>query len=335
MAFYSYIFSANYKRFFNNLKKVAKEEKKFFPFLVLDTGWCVLRYGMALTDYLVYKAYKKGHKERMEYAGIRRQNDFYELVSPSAYKKRYTVKPIFMGEFKEYTKRDFVIPGEDNFQQFCDFLDTHEVFMVKPYDGLGGKGIYKCYAKDVQDRKALFDDCVENRMFVEDLIRQHPGMNELCAKSVNTMRIITFNDHGKSEVVWICLRVGNGYNDVDNFSSQGMAVKVDVETGCVVGNALNGENQEFTHHPVTGVKFDGFRIPCFQQAKDLVLKASLESDKILVVGWDVAISEDGPVVVEGNRRPGLGIVQQVEGRGRMDIVRDITYRAKTAPEDRK
>ena len=119
------------------------------------------------------------------------------------------------------------------------------------------------------------------------------------------------------------------------YSSQGMAVKVDVETGCVVGNALNGENQEFTHHPVTGVKFDGFRIPCFQQAKDLVLKASLESDKILVVGWDVAISEDGPVVVEGNRRPGLGIVQQVEGRGRMDIVRDITYRAKTAPEDRK
>lgn len=335
MAFYSYMFSANYKRFFDKIKKVAKEEKKFAPFLAIDTMWCVLRYGMALTDYLVYKAYRKGHKERMEYAGIRRQNEFYELVSPTAYRDRYSQKPLFMESFKAYTKRDFVIPGEGNFEEFCAFLDRHDVCMVKPYDGLGGKGIYKCYAKDVTDRKALFDDCVANRMFVEELVRQHPQMNEMCAKSVNTMRIITFNDHGKPEVLWICLRVGNGHNDVDNFSAQGMAAKVDIQTGRVVGNAVNGENEEFTHHPVTGMQFDGFQIPCFEEAKELVKKASLESDKILVVGWDVAISENGPVVIEGNRRPGLGIVQQVEGRGRMDLVRDVSYRAKTAPEDRK
>ena len=335
MAFYSYMFTANYKRFFHNLKEVSKQEKKNFLWLVADTGWCILRYGMALTDYLVYEAYKKGHKERMEYAGIRRQNEFYETVSPSAFKQRYTVKPIFLKEFKEYTKRDFVVPGEDTFENFCAYLDSHEVCMVKPFDGIGGKGVYKCYTKDIADRKALYDDCVANRMFVEDLVIQHPEMNQLCAKSVNTMRIITFNDHGKSEVVWICLRVGNGYNDVDNFSSAGMAMKVDMETGRVVGNALNGENQRFTHHPVTGTQFDGFQIPCFQEAKELVLKASLESDKILVVGWDVAISENGPVVIEGNRRPGLGIVQQVEGYGRMDIVRDILDRATTPPYDRK
>lgn len=334
MAFYSYMFSADYKTYFARLKKIAKEEKKFWPFLVLDTGWCVLRYGFALTDYLVYKAYKKNHKERMEYAGIRRQNDFYELVSPSAHKQRYTVKPIFMQEFKDYTKRDFVIPGEGNFDAFCAYLDHHEVFMVKPYDGLGGKGIYKCYSKDVADRKALFDDCVANRMFLEDLIIQHPEMNVLCPKSVNTMRIITFNDHGKSEILWICLRVGNGHNDVDNFSAEGMAILVDMQTGKLIGKSLNGKNEEFTHHPVTGVKFEDFQIPCFEEAKELVLKASLESDKILVVGWDVAISENGPVVIEGNRRPGLGIVQQVEGRGRMDLVRDVTYRVKTPPQDR-
>ena len=114
-----------------------------------------------------------------------------------------------------------------------------------------------------------------------------------------------------------------------------IALLIYAQTGRVVGNALNGENQEFECHPVTGVRFDGFQIPCFEEAKELVLKASLESDKILVVGWDVAISEDGPVVIEGNRRPGLGIVQQVEGYGRMDLVRDVTYRVKTAPEDRK
>ena len=54
----------------------------------------------------------------------------------------------------------------------------------------------------------------------------------------------------------------------------------------------------------------------------MVLKASLESDKILVVGWDVAISENGPVIIEGNRRPGFDIVQVLSG-GRMDIINDV------------
>ena len=46
------------------------------------------------------------------------------------------------------------------------------------------------------------------------------------------------------------------------------------------------------------------------------------SDKILVVGWDVAISENGPVIIEGNRRPGFDIVQVLSG-GRMDIINNV------------
>ena len=52
MAFYSYIFSANYKRYFDNLKKIAKKEDKNFTKMVFDTGYCVFRYGFCLSDYL-------------------------------------------------------------------------------------------------------------------------------------------------------------------------------------------------------------------------------------------------------------------------------------------
>ena len=85
MAFYSYMFSANYRRFFKNLSAVAKREKRFFPKLVLDTGWCVFRYGMALSDYLNYEIYKRTGKERREYVSTRTENRFYETLSPSAY----------------------------------------------------------------------------------------------------------------------------------------------------------------------------------------------------------------------------------------------------------
>ena len=247
------------------------------------------------------------------------ENKFYETVSPSAYKKRYTVKPDFLADFKKYTKRDFIVPKDDNYQDFEKFLDDHEVFMSKPYDGLGGADVKKEYTKDIKDRKDYFENCIKNRIFLEELVIQHSEMNKLCDKSVNTMRIMTFNNHGKPEIIWMGLRVGNGINAIDNFHAKGMAVNIDMETGKLLGNAIDKDLNEYVEHPVSHIKFDGFQIPCFEEAKTMVLEACLESDKILVVGWDVAISDKGPVIIEGNRRPGFDIVQVLSG-GKKDMV---------------
>ena len=323
MAFYSYFFTANYKGFFRSLSQVAKKEKRFFPWLLMDAGFCVFRYGMGMQDYLNYKIYLRNAKERQEYVSIRVSNEFYEEVSPSKYKKRYTVKPNFLREFRDYTKREFLVPEEGNFAQFDDFLNRNAGFMAKPYDGLAGQDVRKLVTADITDREAFFRECIENRVFVEELVIQHPEMNVLCAGSVNTIRIMTFNNHGKPEILWLGMRVGNGINAVDNFHAQGMGVSIDLQTGRFVGNALDKDGVEFEYHPTSGVKFDGFQIPYFQEAVDMVLRACLESDKILVVGWDVAISENGPLLIEGNRRPGFDLVQMLDGRGRKDMLRHV------------
>ena len=170
MAFYSYIFSANYKRFFDNLKNVSKKENKNFLGLVFDTGNCVFRYGFGLTDYLNYKLYNKNSKERKQYVSTKTENKFYETVSPSAYKKRYTIKPDFLADFKDFTKRDFIVPKEDNYNEFLEFLDKHEVFMSKPYDGLGGADVKKEYSKDIENKEEYFNNAIKNRTFLEELV---------------------------------------------------------------------------------------------------------------------------------------------------------------------
>lgn len=327
MAFYSYIFTANYSRFLKNLSAVAKRENRFLPALLVDTVWCVFRYGTALSDYLNYEIYKRSPEERETYVTTRTENTFYETVSPAAYKKRFTIKQNFLREFKAYTKRDCVVPGEDNFETFCTFLDQNRQFMAKPYDGLGGQGVTKMSASEIHDRKAFFDRCIADRIFLEQLVVQHPSMNKLCPTSVNTMRIMTFNDHGKSEILWAGLRVGNGINAVDNFHAQGMGVSIDLDTGLLRGEGIDKDGHRFSVHPTTGIPFDGFQLPDFAQAKELVLKGALESDKILVIGWDVAFSEQGPVIIEANRRPGFDLVQMLDGRGRMDIIQSVLARA--------
>ena len=323
MAFYSFIFTANYKRFFTRLKKVAKEENKCFIWMVLDAGWSVFRYGMALTDYLTYKIYKRSAAERKEYIGTRTVNDFYATVSPEAHKQRFTQKPIFLRDFAAYTKREFFVPAEDNFDEFLAFLQRHQAFMSKPFDGLGGQDVNKVYTKDIADPKAYFDRCIADRILLEELVVQHEGLNKLCPASVNTIRVMTYYNHGDPRILWMGMRVGSGKSAVDNFSSGGMVVAIDTEKGCLKGDAIDKVSNTYATHPTTGVVFDGFPIPCFDQIADLVLETARLEDKILVIGWDVAISPDGPVLIEGNRRPGFGLSQVLDDRGRMDIINDV------------
>ena len=153
MAFYSYIFSADYKRYFYNLQRVAQREDKNLIKMIFDTGYCVFRYGFALSDYLNYKLYNKNRSERKKYLSTRKENKFYEIVSPSEYKQRYTIKPNFLEDFKKYTKREFFVPQEGNYQEFLEFLDTHEAFMSKPYDGLGGENVKKEYSKYIVNKE--------------------------------------------------------------------------------------------------------------------------------------------------------------------------------------
>ena len=131
---------------------------------------------------------------------------------------------------------------------------------------------------------------------------------------------MTFNNNGNPEILWAGLRIGNGINSVDNFHAGGMATEIDLDTGKLKMPALDKSLNEFTHHPTTNVKIEGFKIPYFEEVKEMVLEASLESDKILLVGWDVAITDEGPLVIEGNRRPGFDVVQVAGRRGRMDII---------------
>jgi hypothetical protein len=51
---------------------------------------------------------------------------------------------------------------------------------------------------------------------------------------------------------------------------------------------------------VTKRIFGNFTIPFFDEAKELVIKTASFTPSLRLVGWDVAISENGPVMIEGN-----------------------------------
>jgi hypothetical protein len=93
-------------------------------------------------------------------------------------------------------------------------------------------------------------------------------------------------------------------NWVDNISSGGCQVGIVLLTGKLkkYGYTLIKNNgvKVLTEHSLTKTTFENFNIPFFPQAKELVLKAASYMPGLRLVGWDVAIGESGPVLIEGN-----------------------------------
>lgn len=318
MSIVSYALNGNIKKFDDNLKKIAKENNRSLFDLKVNFLHCFRLTGCGYSDYLNYELYNKTNEELKEYATIKTQDIFYEIVSPSLYKDDFAVKPNFLKKFGKYIGRDYYTGNK--YDELKTFLASHEFFMQKPINGLGGGGVQKVYSKDISDVDAYYDKINNESLLLEEYVEQHPKINEICSNSVNTIRIMTFGYNGKSEILFACMRFGNGEAEVDNFHKGGMAVLVDIDTGKLVGKAFNKKLDYFDNHPVSKIKFDGFQIPNWDYIKKMVLEAALVSDKIHVVGWDVAVTPGGGVFIEGNRRPGFDLVQVLSKRGRKDLM---------------
>lgn len=320
MSIVSYAMSGNLKRFNKKLKEISiKKNISYYKlkFKFINTFRLI---GCGYSDFLNYELYKKSKKEIMEYATIKHQDKFYEIVSPSKYKTFFTIKTNFLRNFKDYIDRDFFDNG--SLEELKEFLKKHEYFMSKPYDGLGGHGVEKLYAKDIKDIKEFYDKLKNEKLFLEEYVIQNKEISKIVDSSVNTIRIMTFGYNGKSKILFACMRFSDGTASVDNFHQGGMACLVDIKSGKLVGSAFNKNLEYFDKHPKSGIKFDGFQIPNWDKVKKLVLDAALVNKNIHVVGWDVAVTENGATFIEGNRRPGFDLVQVLSKRGRIDIMRD-------------
>ena len=63
---------------------------------------------------------------------------------------------------------------------------------------------------------------------------------------------------------------------------------------------------------MTGTPIKGFQFPDWDKATDLVKRASMVIPQVAYIGWDVAFSDKGPVLVEGNDFAGHDIYQLPE-----------------------
>ena len=174
--------------------------------------------------------------------------------------------------------------------------------MVKPIDDCGGNGVEKIDTT-IEDIKVLYERLKQSgQVLVEEFVKQHEDMNKLYSGSVNTLRMFTICKD-KGCYLQGVLKFGNG-GAVDNFSSGGMYTFVD-EQGVVIAPAIDKNDMVYEEHPLSKQKIVGFKVPMFEEAKKLICEAAELLPQVAYIGWDVAITENGPVLIEGNCYPGV------------------------------
>lgn len=193
-------------------------------------------------------------------------------------------------------------------------------FFIKIIDGQCADGIYHMRVIDghfILGNKAIdantFFEKKRRYLIQESIKHQHRSIAAIHPKAINTLRIVTvFNNKiGEVEHLSSVLRVGKGENQVDNWAAGGLSIGVDTEKGTLrqYGFYKPGHGTKATEHPDSHIVFKDYLIPYMKEAIEEAKTFHRHLHGIHSIGWDVAITEEGPCFVEGNDNWEISLMQ--------------------------
>ncbi|MBP3621406.1 MAG: hypothetical protein J6J16_06575 [Lachnospiraceae bacterium] len=307
--YFSRLMRMNYGAMFKAVGEVHKRSGKNRVIIFFDMIGCSIKYQAGYMDYKVFFFENLTKKQRASFVTRGVNNAYIKKLNDPTYNHFFRNKKEFNEKFREYLNRDFIDLDVASYEEFLDFIEANPTFMAKPKDGQCGKDIEKITIDNNTVKTELYNKLKENKqLLLETYVVQHPEISRLFPKSVNTIRMVTMRVNGKTTIAYRVIRIGNGDNVVDNFNHGGMFSVVD-ENGKITKPAIDKAGNVYETHPVTGTEIMGFQIPRFEEAKALVMKMSEVIPEIGYTGWDICITEKGPVVIEGNEFPGYDVYQ--------------------------
>lgn len=266
-------------------------------------------------EYAKFELFHKSREERATYIPDYEEVYIFKRtggnnILPDSKFERYQI-------FKDYFLRDVLCISSDNIvsnEEYASFIADKETVVVKPLKGTKGHGISVVNVNEIPTinafRKLYDGDCL-----VEETIDQGEELKQFHPSSVNTVRFVTGIDYsGSFHHLFALVRIGRGGSVVDNVSSGGLVTLIDMDKGEICTPACCG-TERFETHPDTGVKFNGFRIPQWNELKSLVREIHLSAPGQRMFGFDMAWTRNGWDLVEVNPAPSFDSYQELTGKG--------------------
>ena len=297
--------------------ELQRQNRKVTAFTKLDILLGFILYGYLAYEYVAYHFEEKSRKERRQYYSEMEKWIFMSICNTKGDRWKLTDKSVAYNIFKDgYKREQILIKSKKDFEQFKGFATRHSVFFAKPYAGGGGVGARWMDVNKYPSIEESFNALLKDGSFVlEEGVYQCKEMASFNPDSINTVRIVTIRANNKPRIWQTLIRTGRKGSIVDNGASGGLFVLVDPDSGKLISGGANEKGEYYLEHPDSKIPFIGFQVPMWKEVCDFSLKMMECLPTIRCIGWDLAITDNGPVIIEANGQPVLSGLQLVLKKG--------------------
>ena len=317
-------FAMKEKRMRASVTRRGEDFDKLRP-LLLES---MVKYHWDTSEFFIYHYPDLTPEERHSFVPEYEKNIFCDKVNDWKSSKVFERKWRTYQTFKEFFGRECCLLSESLLEMkdetLFSFLSRHTSFIIKPDSDSQGRGVSIIHSENVDDAVDRIKSKIQNKkgLFVlEELIEQSPELGVFHPSSVNSIRLRVFRFDDRMEVLPSNLRLGRGDSVVDNTGRGGISASLN-EDGIVV-TACDEKGNRYEVHPDSGEKIIGFQVPRWGEAVALANKLCQIVPKVRYVGWDLALTKDGWVVIEGNDKgmfEGIQMPLQKGFRPRLDKI---------------
>ena len=286
---------------------IAQNNHKSKTYVYFDMIKSFISTGCGYTDYFRGDFINLTKDQKKTFVTAKTFHNLLQYLNDPKYEVILHDKVIFNKYFNEYIKRDYIDLRLVSQKEFKDFVEKKKAVFVKVPTGEGGHDVKKVELEN-EDLNKLYDKLKKEKFYlVEEPIVQCKELNEINPNVVNSFRIITLYKDGKVKIINTALRVNQTCDSVIG-STNDLYFSLD-ESGKISSNVIDDYGNVYEEHPLTGAKFADVVIPGVKESFDMCKEAAMKLPQVRYIGWDVAFSNKGPVIVEGNEYPGYGLVQ--------------------------
>ena len=293
------------RRVKQSLDEIQKKTGLSKLYLWLDYLWCAFRYGTLIKQYQYGEYWRQSANVRNAGLTYPRIEKLIDKYNPPKYTHFLQNKEEFNKLYKDFIHHDWLYIPSTDFVQFERFVNKYDSIFIKPAKGEDGEGIRLFTLSEAPDTnlKELFDKLCHENAIIEQCIIQDPVMS-FGTKSVNTIKVTTVTDKkGTVHVMKCMLRIGIGDSVIDNLATGGAIYDIDIKHGFVKSYGYSKYGEKFVYHPGTDKVVLGFKIPNWDKVMACAIEAASRLPQIRIIGWDIAITNEGVDLIEGNHNP--------------------------------
>jgi hypothetical protein len=314
---------------------IPKTTHKPYIIIIFELIFWIIANRGGINVYFEYELFLKGKKQRDYIKPYQFKRIENKLNTPKYYpilEDKYFFHQILVGQGYRVPRSLYLIDHSSVFNLESKTYINEEEFLLNNLDGfckvINGFGGLNIYRFAITDKKLALNDnelsisdlftFLGNRKFIiQERIIQHKDMNAINPSSINTLRMLTFKIGQTVHFYNLYLRIGINNNYVDNCYSGNIMIGVHKDTGKLFEYAYSNEHDTIQYkmdrHPQTNKVFKDYSIPFYKESVEMVKSLHVLFQQFFMIGWDIGITPEGPIVLEGNNITELYSYQVIYG----------------------